>query len=130
MLVLPASGAQAAAYPTCNADTAVFVSSTRFVVQPVYSKTGSSTRDCVMGRGAQSKAVRLLQKTLNTCYGLDTGGQDGIYGEKTESAVRTVQGREGASVDGEYGPETRRKMDWIYYRRPDAAQMSCAEPGV
>jgi hypothetical protein len=49
--------------------------------------------------------VERLQIDLNDCYGFHLA-VDGEYGPLTASAVRTVQGKEGVSQDGDYGPQT------------------------
>ncbi|UUU22876.1 MULTISPECIES: peptidoglycan-binding domain-containing protein [Streptomyces] len=125
VLVLPATQAQAAAYPTCNGVKNVTYGGGAYsVVQPYH--TGSGSRDCIMGYGAQSSAVRKLQDHLINCY--DFSGADGIYGRQTEAAVEAVQRREGASVDGEYGPETRKEMLWSVVR--SGGGYSCRYPGI
>lgn len=47
-----------------------------------------------------------LQAKLNA-RGIDSGPQDGIFGPRTEQAVRQFQRANGLSVDGIVGPETR-----------------------
>jgi Putative peptidoglycan binding domain len=71
--------------------------------------------NCWLADGSNNSGVYALQRALNKCYyqGLY---QDGVYGNLTRQAVRNVQAQIGAVVDGEYGPETRTKMQWpIYY---------------
>ncbi|MFD8013617.1 peptidoglycan-binding protein [Streptomyces sp. NPDC058955] len=80
----------------------------------VPATSGGST-SCVMSRGASSEAVTELQQALTICHGLDTGGIDGVYGAKTEAAVRTVQSQHGLSADGIYGPNTRNVVSWRWY---------------
>ncbi|WP_129837649.1 peptidoglycan-binding domain-containing protein [Streptomyces sp. RFCAC02] len=123
--VLTISPAHAAAYPTCNGSKGVTYSGGDYVVnQPYYTGTGS--RNCVLGYGAQGTAVRRLQDVLINCYGdLYDDGIDGIYGPNTQAAVEAVQRREGASVDGEYGPETRREMRWVVH---GPSGVGCAYP--
>jgi hypothetical protein len=115
-LAVTAAPAEAASYPTCNAAKKHYISSTRFVVQPYYTGTGS--RNCVMGVGAQSAGVTRLQFAINDCYnGIDNVREDGIYGSETRNAVKYVQEQTDgdAAVDGVYGPETRKAMYWGVY---------------
>lgn len=59
----------------------------------------------VLKRGARGNAVKVLQGAL-ICLGYDTGGFDGIFGGKTDSAVRAFQRAHGLSVDGQAGKNT------------------------
>lgn len=80
----------------------------------VPATSGGST-SCIMSRGSNSPAVEDLQFALTICYGMDTGGTDGIYGAKTEAAVRSLQKATGQRVDGIYGPNTRNVVEWRWY---------------
>lgn len=51
-------------------------------------------------KGSQGDAVKTLQRTLG---GLDV---DGIFGSKTDAAVRAIQRAQGLQVDGIVGPKT------------------------
>lgn len=54
-----------------------------------------------------SNQVKYLQQALNAAFG--AGLQvDGIYGNKTKNAVKTLQRAVGVKVDGYYGPNTRK----------------------
>jgi peptidoglycan hydrolase-like protein with peptidoglycan-binding domain len=68
-----------------------------------------------LGPGNSGSAVRQLQNVLTICYGLETGGHDGIYGSGTRQDVRTVQSRAGITADGLYGPNTRNIFKWRWY---------------
>lgn len=59
----------------------------------------------VIKRGARGNAVKVLQAAL-ICLGYDTGGFDGIFGAKTDSAVRAFQRAHGLTVDGQAGKNT------------------------
>lgn len=59
----------------------------------------------VIKRGMRGNAVKALQAAL-ICLGYDTGGFDGIFGAKTDSAVRAFQRAHGLSVDGQAGKNT------------------------
>lgn len=58
--------------------------------------------------GSQGEEVRKLQEALNSQgYGLSV---DGIYGAKTQAAVRDYQSKNGLSVDGIAGVNTQGKL--------------------
>jgi len=57
-------------------------------------------------RGSRGDEVSELQEMLST-LGYDCGKTDGVYGEKTEAAVRAFQLEEELEVDGIAGPKTR-----------------------
>ncbi len=60
-------------------------------------------------RGSRGTAVRALQTALLAC-GADPGRADGIFGVKTERAVRTFQKQEGLAADGAAGEKTWAKL--------------------
>ncbi len=60
-------------------------------------------------RGDYGDYVRVLQGFL-ICHGYDTGGFDGDFGARTESAVRTFQQVRGLYVDGIAGRYTFREL--------------------
>ena len=60
--------------------------------------------------GSRGLPVRRAQKRMSLA-GYDTGGVDGVYGSKTVSAVKKLQGDYGLTVDGVVGPQTWAKID-------------------
>ena len=60
-------------------------------------------------RGSLSNYVLIAQDDLNT-LGYSTGGLDGIFGAKTQEAVRNYQRKVGLSVDGIVGCNTWRAL--------------------
>lgn len=60
-------------------------------------------------RGSISTYVLIAQDDLNT-LGFATGGLDGIFGSKTENAVRNYQYSRGLAVDGIVGCNTWRSL--------------------
>jgi peptidoglycan hydrolase-like protein with peptidoglycan-binding domain len=54
---------------------------------------------------APSAQVRDLQSAL-TARGFNPGSADGIFGPKTDAAVRAFQQANGLAVDGIVGPQT------------------------
>ena len=108
ILLLSLAGSSAAV--TCNSGQLWSFGIGYQVELPYYSS--SDTIDCNMGKGANSNAVKLLQQDLNDCYkrGLKV---DGDFGDKTLAALIYAQGKAGTTADGVYGPNTRKKMDWL-----------------
>ncbi len=61
--------------------------------------------------GDNGDDVRAIQDVLiKKGYKLGIKGADGIYGFDTAAAVRDFQQKNGLVVDGEVGPETRKRM--------------------
>ena len=60
-------------------------------------------------RGSISNYVLIAQDDLNT-LGFSTGGLDGIFGAKTQEAVRNYQKKVSLSVDGIVGCNTWRAL--------------------
>ena len=56
-------------------------------------------------RGSRGAAVADLQRRL-AALGLDTGAADGLFGARTDTAVRSFQRRRGLSADGIVGAQT------------------------
>ena len=64
-------------------------------------------------RGSRGDYVRVLQGVL-ICHGYDTGGFDGDFGGRTESAVRTFQSVRGLYVESRDGIRLRSwRADYI-----------------
>ena len=59
----------------------------------------------ILKRGSRGAAVQSLQEMLNA-LGYDAGTADGIYGSRTESAVRQFQLNNALESDGVAGPKT------------------------
>jgi peptidoglycan hydrolase-like protein with peptidoglycan-binding domain len=73
----------------------------------------------VLRKGAESGTVRRLQEMLNVFVGHGEEGShvhpiavDGVFGSKTEQAVKTFQGADVGTltVDGIVGPKTWTKL--------------------
>ena len=106
--LMPATAASAAT-PACTR-TEVYGSSQAgvgFVTVPV--NAANTTSRCSMVRGDHNAAVGQLQRSIVSCYGISIS-VDNDFGTNTYNALRTVQGRIGAGVDGKYGPETASKI--------------------
>lgn len=62
----------------------------------------------LLRKGDRGEAVKLLQQRLTICGWILTA--DGIWGDKTDSAVRAYQYKAGLTVDGIVGPKTQAKL--------------------
>ena len=65
----------------------------------------ASTVKRTLRRGSQGDDVRELQETLNA-RGYDCGTADGVFGKKTEAAVKAFQAANGLTADGVVGRKT------------------------
>jgi metacaspase-1 len=59
----------------------------------------------ILRRGSRGPAVVKLEEQLSAA-GFDPGRADGVFGPKTEAAVRAFQAARGLEVDGIVGPKT------------------------
>ena len=64
----------------------------------------------VLRLGSSGLPVRRLQSRM-TAVGFDTGGVDGRFSQKTETAVKDLQQRSRLTVDGVVGPQTWAVVD-------------------
>lgn len=74
------------------------------------TKTKGAMVQLLLNEGDRGADVRELQKKLKA-RGFYDGNIDGIYGGKTESAVREFQRKYGLQVDGIAGPKTLGKLE-------------------
>ncbi|MEU4097923.1 peptidoglycan-binding domain-containing protein [Streptomyces sp. NPDC026673] len=95
----------------------------RHFVYPI--NVANNTIYCYLQSGHTGPGVRALQKNMNSCYGKKLE-LDGIFGSDTRNALRDVQSRIGAAVDGVYGRETLTKMKWARYSNETGAKYDCA----
>ncbi len=63
------------------------------------------TSQPTLRRGSRGSGVTALQTRLGS-LGFNSGPTDGIFGFRTDSAVRAFQGAQGIHVDGIVGPQT------------------------
>jgi len=62
----------------------------------------------ILRKGAKGEAVKALQEMLTQCgYGYIVGAPDGVYGAKTETAVKAFQTNNGLDPDGIAGEKTQ-----------------------
>jgi peptidoglycan hydrolase-like protein with peptidoglycan-binding domain len=76
--------------------------------------------------GMTGGQVTLLQELL-IGLGYDVGGADGVFGRRTENAVRKFQADQGIEVDGVVGPQTQARLS-AAVPRPDGAPPIPAPP--
>lgn len=69
----------------------------------------AESQDALSKRGSYGIEVRQIQTKLKN-WGYYTGDIDGIYGSRTESAVKSFQRKNGLTVDGIAGPATLSAM--------------------
>jgi peptidoglycan hydrolase-like protein with peptidoglycan-binding domain len=79
--------------------------------------------------GARGDSVRALQDQLRTA-GFDPGTSDGIYGQRTERAVRDFQAARGLQVDGIAGRRTAAALRGVDGMDPAAPAAPGAGTGV
>lgn len=72
----------------------------------------------ILRSGSSGEAVEALQKRL-LGQGVNPGPVDGIFGHKTEDAVKRFQGREGLEADGIAGPKTFAALGMIEAEAPE-----------
>jgi len=63
----------------------------------------------LLALGSSGPAVKQLQQAL-AALGVNPGPIDGVFGPKTEAAVKRFQKRVGGVSDGIVGPKTRQAM--------------------
>ncbi|MFO7274801.1 MAG: N-acetylmuramoyl-L-alanine amidase [Bacillota bacterium] len=77
----------------------------RWVAPADEKEPGPNAGTPVLRQGDRGWAVRVLQQQLKA-LGFDPGPIDGIFGPKTEAAVKAFQRAAGIAVDGVVGPVT------------------------
>ncbi|MDQ3850904.1 MAG: peptidoglycan-binding protein [Actinomycetota bacterium] len=74
--------------------------------------------DPTIRKGSRGNAVKKAQRALRA-RGYEPGSIDGIFGARTERAVRFYQGDRGLDVDGIIGPRTWARLAPPTIRRND-----------
>lgn len=89
-----------------------------------------AAKRAILKKGMRGEDVRKLQEQL-VKMGYDTGGVDGVYGDKTLKAVAKYQDAHGITpVDGEAGPVTRSLLESIAAAAEDGPRGKPGAPGV
>lgn len=68
--------------------------------------------DRILKRGMSGSDVKELQIRMKA-VGFDSGEADGIYGSKTEGAVKALQRQGNIAIDGEFGPMSLQVLESI-----------------
>lgn len=103
-----------AATPVCNQSGAVAVWSPEpgeTAVIPTSSYPVNSKWVCTLYEGTSGEGVRRLQNALNRCN-FQNIAVDGNFGPATKSALIDAQRARGATVDGNYGSNSRVNLYW------------------
>lgn len=111
-----------AADGVCTGSRTISTTAGRHFVLPI--SVANNTIYCYLQYGHTGAGVRALQKNMNSCYG-KTLDLDSSFGPNTRDALRDVQDRIGAAVDGVYGRETMLKMKWARYNNETGARYDC-----
>ena len=77
------------------------------------SNTAAGDTAVNLKKGSRGEAVRTMQIMLTAC-GYDCGGSDGIFGNRTLSALKAFQSDHGLTVDGIYGKNSRSALTAAY----------------
>ena len=64
----------------------------------------------VLRKGSRGNEVMKLQIVLNK-LGYDCGDEDGIFGDKTDNALRLLQANNGITIDGVYGNQSKNVVE-------------------
>ncbi|MGW4023883.1 peptidoglycan-binding domain-containing protein [Streptomyces sp. NPDC005009] len=125
VVAAPAASAHGS-YRHCTTSASLFAANNPdySVAIPLGYDESHVTATCYLTNGDTGTGVRVLQRALNKCYsaGLTV---DGVFGDLTEAALRRAQRATGATVDGEYGPNTRNHIGWPTYRRSTGQFVHC-----
>lgn len=79
--------------------------------------------------GAKGNEVKALQEKLNS-LGFNCGAADGIFGPKTEAAIKAFQQRYGLAVDGIVGPATRAKIEELLKKAEEQANIQALQARI
>jgi len=93
---------------------------------------GADLPNVTLKEGSRGENVKTLQKSLEK-LGFELGSQDGVFGPKTEQAVKRFQGKHNLEADGIVGPKTREALEKALDRaakpKPTPQQGDSFEPG-
>jgi N-acetylmuramoyl-L-alanine amidase len=81
---------------------------TALAVSSLNRELGEAT-DALSKYGSRGEEVRAIQQKLKN-WGYYDGEVDGVFGSKTQAAVKSFQKKNGLTVDGIAGPNTLRAM--------------------
>jgi len=93
------------------------------IIQAVNKKEDDTV---ILKNGSRGDTVKQLQTSLNK-LGFNCGTADGIFGPKTESAVKAFQQRHGLVVDGIVGPATQAKLKEMLRKMEEQADVQALQ---
>lgn len=79
--------------------------------------------------GSRGEEVKKLQESLNK-LGFNCGTADGIFGPKTEAAVKAFQKANGLAVDGIVGPATQAKIEELLKKAEEQANIQALQARI
>lgn len=91
-----------------------------FPLQQIKNLIGGG--NMILKVGSRGDEVRQLQENLNK-LGFNCGAADGIFGPKTEAAVKAFQQAHGLTVDGIAGPQTLAKIEELLNKPTNDAEI-------
>jgi cell wall-associated NlpC family hydrolase len=77
---------------------------------PGLDRTGARRKAGLLRKGDRGEDVRRIQRRLHL-HGFDPGPADGMFGGRTDAAVRAFQKAKRLEVDGVVGPKTTRALE-------------------
>lgn len=87
----------------------VMVAATCLLIFAVVQNSSQESVDVLSKMGSQGAEVKQIQTKLKN-WGYYTGSVDGIFGSKTQEAVKYFQRKNGLTADGIAGPATLKAM--------------------
>lgn len=123
-----ANSPSTAALPVCAGATRYDYSDGVFLLMPSVGNNDGNL-DCQLYAGHSGNGVRKLQGALHHCYNNNVP-INGQYDQVTRDAVAAVQRVKQIPVDGVYGPQTRRAMQWAFYEQSNNAFSHCTFVGT
>jgi cell wall-associated NlpC family hydrolase len=76
---------------------------------PGLGRDGPNPPGRLLRQGSRGEDVRWVQRRLQV-HGIDPGPADGVFGPRTDAAVRAFQRAKGLQVDGIVGPHTTKAL--------------------
>jgi peptidoglycan hydrolase-like protein with peptidoglycan-binding domain len=107
-----ASASTSAAATTAVATTAVATTTTAAAAGGIVVPSGFTAESATgpLTKGLAGPRVLALQKKLKA-LGHDPGNPDGVFGDRTDAAVKAFQTAKSLGVDGVVGPQTQGAID-------------------
>lgn len=83
--------------------------------------TSISTSKDYLSKGDSGSDVKAMQIMLVACgYSCGPAGADGDFGSNTDKALRAFQKANDLTVDGQYGPKSKAKLEKLYNKKVSA----------